>query len=100
MIKLINLKCPNCYANLEVSDSVKQCFCMYCGTKILIDNSNEHIVRVIDEADLAKEENRRLELNLEMINNQKKQERKDIILAVSIFIAILLVGFIYNKFFK
>ena len=82
MIKFIKLKCPNCYANLEVDKSFRQCFCTYCGTRILIDNSNERTVRVIDEADLAREENRKLEIDLKREKNERNQERKDRILEV------------------
>lgn len=84
MIKFVKLKCPNCYANLEVDKSFRQCFCTYCGTRILIDNSNERTVRVIDEADLAREENRKLEIDLKRENNERNQERKDRIFEVII----------------
>ena len=35
-MSLVLLKCPNCAANLELSDSKEFAFCMHCGAKILI----------------------------------------------------------------
>ena len=54
MINLIKLQCPNCSANLEVDASLKQCFCQYCGTKLLINNENEHTIHIIDDAELLR----------------------------------------------
>ena len=56
MVSLINLQCPNCSANLEVDPKLNQCFCQYCGTKILIHNENEQIIRHIDEAKITEVE--------------------------------------------
>ena len=78
MINLIKLQCPNCSANLEVDASLKQCFCQYCGTKILLHNENEQTVninqtsRFVDEAELAKQENERKKIEFE----QKKYADK------------------------
>lgn len=33
---MIELKCPNCSANIELDDSKEIGFCSYCGTKILL----------------------------------------------------------------
>lgn len=54
MINLIKLQCPNCSANLEVDASLKQCFCQYCGTKLLINNENEKTIKIVNEADMAR----------------------------------------------
>ena len=35
-MELINLKCPQCGANLQVNGSLSQVFCNYCGAKISI----------------------------------------------------------------
>lgn len=56
MVNLIKLQCPSCNANLEVADNVRQCFCTYCGTKILIDNENERVLRLVDEARIKEAE--------------------------------------------
>ena len=35
-MNLIQMKCPNCNANLEVEDGIDSFFCRYCGTKIMV----------------------------------------------------------------
>lgn len=37
-MKTINLRCPSCGAQLDISKDRKECFCSYCGEKILIDD--------------------------------------------------------------
>jgi len=53
------LKCPECGATLNVEEGRTQCFCAYCGAKIMINNENEHIYRHIDEAKIRESENRK-----------------------------------------
>ena len=35
-MELMKMKCPNCQADLELNPALKEAFCAYCGTKILI----------------------------------------------------------------
>jgi len=44
---LISLKCPHCHGDVQLDDSREFGFCMYCGTKILNEKSEQTIV--IDE---------------------------------------------------
>lgn len=76
MVSLVKLQCPNCGANLEIDSSLKVCFCQYCGTKILAYNENEYIIRKVDEAQLAKEQNLRLKLEMESKKQNDKLRRK------------------------
>ena len=80
MINMIKLKCPNCSADLEVDKDLKQCFCTYCGTKILLSNENEHTYRIVNEADIAREENERRKIEFEQQkyeDNKKQHEKKE-----------------------
>lgn len=36
-MKLISLACPNCHAQLQVNQELKQASCNYCGYSFLID---------------------------------------------------------------
>lgn len=76
MINLIKLQCPNCSANLEVANNVKQCFCTYCGTKILLDNEGERVLRLVDEAAVEKERTERLKLELALREKERKAEEE------------------------
>lgn len=40
---MIELKCPNCSADIELDDSREIGFCRYCGTKILIESCKNKI---------------------------------------------------------
>lgn len=39
----ITIKCPECGAMLNIEEGRRQCFCSYCGTKIMIPDSSEQI---------------------------------------------------------
>ena len=58
-IKMISVKCPDCGASLDVEEGRRQCFCSYCGAKVMINNENEYIYRTIDEADIKRQRSRR-----------------------------------------
>lgn len=42
-MRLINMTCPNCGANLQVDADKKKLFCMYCGSSILVDDEVKHV---------------------------------------------------------
>ena len=53
-ITLAPMVCPQCGAQIDVPVEKDECFCMYCGTKILINNENVKTINInkhiIDEA--------------------------------------------------
>ena len=51
MVKIISLKCPECGADISIEEGHKQCFCQYCGAKIILDDGNTtHTYHKVDEA--------------------------------------------------
>jgi DNA-directed RNA polymerase subunit RPC12/RpoP len=42
MAKLINAKCPNCGATLELPETLDRAFCMHCGGKVIIAKDEIH----------------------------------------------------------
>lgn len=42
-MKLINMNCPNCGAQMELDDEKKHAICSFCGTNVLIDDEVQHI---------------------------------------------------------
>ena len=93
-VQLIAVKCPACGADISVESTREFSFCTYCGTKILMNNENEHIYRNIDEARIKEAETDRMirlrELELEEKENSRG--RKSIFLAYGIALAFVLVG--------
>ena len=55
-IGIYTIKCPECGASLDVEEGRKNLFCSYCGSKVMINNENEHIYRHIDEARIKEAE--------------------------------------------
>lgn len=76
-MKLVSLKCPECKADLSVEPGRKQCFCQYCGTKIMIDNGEQiHTYKTVDEARI-KEAEFQSELRLKQLEIEREQREED-----------------------
>lgn len=98
-MKLINLKCSNCGADLQVDPERKQIYCMYCGTKLLVEDETINITsRIVDEARLKEAEVRLKELEYEherelreetIRQEQKKSHR----LSIMIYLAAIFFTF-------
>lgn len=92
MVKIISLKCPECGADISIEEGHKQCFCQYCGAKILIDDgSTTHTYRKVDEARIKEAEVDKLIRLKELEIKQKEAERKGKIKILKIKAVLLLV---------
>lgn len=98
-MKLINLRCTNCGADLQIDADRKQAFCTYCGTKLFLDDENIHITnRIIDEARLKEAEIRlkeieyqhERELREETIRQEQKRSER---IGLIVFIALLAASY-------
>lgn len=85
MIKMIALKCPECGAKLQIEDGRKECFCQYCGHKILLDDGSvdinmnvntTHTYHKVDDARLKEAEVDKLIRLKELEIKQKELDRK------------------------
>ena len=102
-MRLINLTCSHCGAELQIDADRKQAFCTYCGSKILIEDEDIQITnRIIDEARLKEAEIRLKELEYQherelreetLRLEQKKSER----IAAIVFLAVLAITFSMNR---
>ena len=62
-MKLVNLRCENCGAELEIDLEKNQAFCSYCGSKHMLQDDSVRITKhIIDEARLKEAELRMKEL--------------------------------------
>lgn len=44
-MKMFQLRCPNCNAVLNIDDDIgTSCYCMHCGTKILLEDQQDNIL--------------------------------------------------------
>lgn len=104
MVKTISLKCPECGAELSIEEDRKQCFCQYCGSKILIDDgSTTHTYRKVDEARIkeaeVRESLRLKELELEEKKLAAKAESRKQRIKWSIILAIIGMVLMVPAFF-
>jgi len=98
-MKLINLKCTNCGADLQVDPERKQVFCSYCGTKLLIDDETINITnRFVDEARLKEAEVRLKELEYEHEREMREEllrqeQKKSHRLSLMVYLAAILITY-------
>ena len=101
-MRLINLRCSNCGAELQIDADRQQAFCTYCGTKLLLDEENIQVTnRYIDEARLKEAEVRLKELEYmhereireELLRKEQKRSQTAAVVfaAVGLFIAYQMV---------
>lgn len=72
-MNLIQLKCPNCNADLEIEDELDTCFCKYCGTKIRMPETNRAMIRAKTKLKMA---DKKLELRKEEHRQHMEWEKK------------------------
>lgn len=90
MIKMVSLKCPDCGANLSIEEDRKQCFCQYCGSKILIDDGSRTYTHVYIDRTREKEielEEKKLVAELE---REKSNAKWKIFSIASVVISVIL----------
>ena len=44
-MNFIQMKCPNCGADLEIENGIDSFYCKYCGTKILLEGQDTEILK-------------------------------------------------------
>ena len=79
MKTLFELKCPSCNANLDYEEGMTFIFCKYCGTRILLDDTNNYTVKTIDLAEIekARNESKRISMQEDLINREYEREKED-----------------------
>ena len=95
MMKMITLKCPECGADIDIEEGHKQCFCKYCGTKILIDDgrSTTHIYHKVDEARIKKVEVDKL-IRLKELEIEKEERQYHRSVVKYKVIALIILGIV------
>lgn len=100
-MKLIDLKCKHCGANLKLDPDNIQAFCQYCGDKLLIDM--DKLSEVLKEKEktkqvIEKEQHltKRKELNYNYKIEKDKSDLKTFLVIESVMIGPLLLYGLYN----
>jgi DNA-directed RNA polymerase subunit RPC12/RpoP len=97
-IKVISIKCPECGASLSVESTREFLFCQYCGTKVMLNNENEHIYRTIDEAGIKQAETDRMVKMRQLDMEEKANKTRKILIiawlaATATLIILGIIGF-------
>ena len=96
-MNLINLKCSNCNANLELDLDNIQAYCPYCGQKLLFDT--DQIGSIITEKEKTKRTIERTKQQKQEYDYKIQKDKNDVKSVVMIwafiFLAIILMfGFL------
>lgn len=112
-MNLIHLRCPDCRADLEVDNSREFCFCQYCGTKIILEESDASVRRTkarlktidkfLDQREaqqIRKMEDRRLreEAAREERRRREEIERKESWKVIKVSLSIVVIGILLLLF--
>ena len=92
-INFIAVKCPECGANLSIESNRETAFCTYCGTKILIHNENEHIIKNVDVAKINAVENEKIIKLKELELAEKSDKEGKFFKNLKIYVMLFLGGF-------
>ncbi|WP_051197267.1 TFIIB-type zinc ribbon-containing protein [Butyrivibrio sp. XBB1001] len=112
-MKLVDVVCPRCGANLKIDTEHEKAFCEYCGAEVLIDDGIQHVKYENAEQagyDFEKGRQRAQQEASEIssndsesvkvtIKNQKNRHKKGKILLITIILAIIVavVVVVFNK---
>lgn len=105
-MKIVELKCPSCKAELEVDDGLDTFYCRFCGQKIMLDGMSETSLNARMQAKKMEHEERlaEKEMDLKKFESDKKatlelfKEKKELFLLPFIIILILLLFIMIELF--
>ena len=88
-VSLISIKCPECGASLEIDRERKECFCSYCGNKLIIDDGSRTITHVY--IDRTREKELEIQQNNRIVDNRIKIAAAAVIGMAILFVMITFV---------
>lgn len=93
-MKMVQMRCPNCDAVLDIKDDMTtQCFCNYCGTRILLDDQQESVVKA--KVRLQELEHEKYKIDKEYEEKDKdRKEQSSLLKGYLIFAGVFFTFFI------
>lgn len=93
VMKLISIKCPDCGATLDISQNRKECFCSFCGNKIILDDGSTTVTHIfVDktrEHELVLEEKKLAHEQEQMLNEKRKKKVSFFAICFAFLLALL-----------
>ena len=81
-MKFIEIECPKCGAALNIDEKRKECFCSYCGNKLIIDDGSRKFTHEHTHIYIDKSREKELEFEKEKIKNIKKEDKFNYIVQI------------------
>lgn len=91
-MKLVQMKCPNCDANLEVDDGLDSFFCKYCGTKIVLEGQSEASLKAKTAVKAMNKIGEMYDKNQERKAKERAAANKRFPLVIGLFILLIVLG--------
>ena len=92
-MEFIQLKCPNCQANLDAEDTLDVIFCKYCGTRIVLANVDKSVIDAQVKLKLADKqaalEKQRFQQEMEMKKFRSKDGLKTLLITMGVFLGLM-----------
>ena len=104
-VRMVQLRCPNCDAFMEIEDDIEICYCKYCGTRILLDDRSPAAISAKTKLKLADKviklrekryEQRRYEMEAEA--KESASNDKLILFLLALFLTLMLFFGVYIHF--
>ena len=54
-MSIVNAKCPNCGASIQLDDERKEGFCSYCGSKVEVEEAQKLMIQGTVKVDTSDE---------------------------------------------
>lgn len=87
-IEFVKMKCESCGNMIDIDPNRKEGYCTYCGSKFMLVNSNEHIYRTVDEAQIRKIE---AEERIKMAEFEQKKHDDKILIGMIIGMVLFII---------
>ena len=90
-MKITSLKCPECNGILNVDKNLQQCYCTYCGAKIVLQDEYHHTKTYIDQARIKEAEVEQIRVEHEYSEKEERRKAKLLILKIKVVATALLI---------
>lgn len=98
-MKITQIECPSCGANLYLEEDRATCFCSYCGKELSVGDRSVVIIHDAAKVKVAEVKQKELEIEQENLHKQWKLTKyKWIVCGVSVLLLILIN--LITAFFK
>lgn len=100
-MEIIQLRCPNCNAELSIENNIDTFYCKYCGTKILLANQSSAAIRakadmhISDARNQLERERWQHEFEVQKYNDKKTADAMDELTRGLIIMAIIGLLFLF-----